>query len=65
MSARDIRYGRRGGRWIDGDGTQPAAPIPCDVCGGAVHVGTRHVQCEPGPDIAAPSLFDEPSSPSE
>lgn len=55
--ARDVRYGRRGGRWIDGEA--PAAPVACDVCGAAVHVGTRHVGCDDATrDDAPPSLFD-------
>lgn len=46
--ARDMRYGRRGG-WVDGDGTPPAPPVPCDLCGGLVHTGTRHASCSPEP----------------
>lgn len=46
MTARDIRYGRRGGRWVDGP--PPAPPMPCDLCGGAVTTGcTRHAGCAP------------------
>lgn len=56
--ARDARYGRRGGRWIDGDGQVPAPPVDCDVCGTPVHTGSRHVSCAPELEPGPPSLFD-------
>lgn len=31
-TASDIRYGRRGGGWIDGPAVSPAPPN-CEVCG--------------------------------
>jgi len=46
-SARDVRYGRRGGGWADWD-SDPVEPVPCEVCGGAVTTGaSRHVDCVP------------------
>lgn len=48
MSARDIRYGRRGGNWIE-----PNRPVPttgaCAVCGKPMTVAqrNRHFVCSP------------------
>lgn len=54
-SARDARYGRRGGGWIDGKPLP--APKPCDVCGGPVTTGgTRHASCTPQ---ASPGPFEQ------
>lgn len=63
-AARDLRYGRRGGRWADDSAGQPRTGPPCEKCGKPMlHGQVRwHVTCEPA-DTADPqspplSLFD-------
>jgi len=48
MTARDMRYGRRGGGWSDGNGTNLNGP-PCEVCGAPMLGGQkrRHGTCSP------------------
>ncbi len=45
MTARDVRYGRRGGGWIDGP-QRTAWPL-CDLCDRPLTVGQhgRHLVC--------------------
>jgi len=46
-AARDLRYGRRGGRWQATDQGPTTGP-PCSVCGGAMLDGQadHHRACE-------------------
>lgn len=48
QNARDMRYGRRGGGWIDGTLDTSTAPS-CEVCGGPMLGGQRrrHGVCSP------------------
>lgn len=58
MTARDIRYGRQGGRVVPWD--VPTDARPCDVCGAAVVTGgDRHHGCGAEPTDDQPSLFDD------
>lgn len=57
MTARDIRYGRQGGRVVPWDVIEPGI---CRVCGmRTITGGDLHAGCDAGPTPDHPSLFDD------